>query len=120
MGIISLPLSMAKGSAVVTTMVNFVVVDQPSPYNAIIDRPFMVTTKACVFLYHMKMKIPTEDLVITVRSDQQMARSCYVAAFKANLQVKAVDNVQKRKAPSNVKNNVQTTKCIEQRALEDL
>lgn len=117
--IISLLLYVAKGSTVAATMVKFVVVNQPSSYNAIFSRLFMVTTKVCVSLYHMKMKILVEDIVITVRGDQIMTRNCYVATFKENLQVKAANNAQKRNAISNVKNNVQATKHIEQGVLED-
>lgn len=60
---------MAKKSVVVAMTVKFVVVDQPSPRNAILDRLFIVTTKVYVSLYHMKMKISAEDTVITVRGD---------------------------------------------------
>lgn len=116
--ITSLPLSVSKGSVVVVTMVKFVVVDQSSSYNVILWRPFMVTTKAYVSLYHIKMKISVKDIIITIRGDQRMSQSYYEVALEKNLQVKAVDNAQKRNAASNTKNNVQATKCTNQRALE--
>lgn len=83
-GIISLPVFVANETAVVVVVIKFMVVDQPSPYNAILGRPFMVTTKACVSLYYIKMKILAEDIIITVKGDQKMARNCYVAAFREN------------------------------------
>lgn len=106
--IISLPVFVSNESAVVAMVVKFVSVDQLSPYNIILGRLFMVTTKAYVSLYHIKMKIRAEDIIIIVRGDQKMARSCYVAAFRENLYIGAAENMQRKEVASTTKKGDQT------------
>jgi hypothetical protein len=51
-------------------MVDFLVVSQPSIYNAIIGSPSLNKMKAIMSIYHLKMKFPTEEGVGEVRGDQ--------------------------------------------------
>lgn len=91
-GVILLSVSASNGTDVVAMVARFVIVDQSSPYNIILGRPFMVATKACVSLYHMKIKIQAETIVVSIRGDQKMARSCYMAEFKKTLYIWAIEN----------------------------
>ncbi|GAV85059.1 hypothetical protein CFOL_v3_28498, partial [Cephalotus follicularis] len=52
----------------------FLVVDTPSPYNAIIGRPGLNLMEAIVSTRHLLMKFPTRFGVGEVRGDQQVAR----------------------------------------------
>lgn len=61
-------------------MVEFLVVDKPSIYNAILGRPTLNGLKAVVPTYFLAMKIPTLNEVGIFRGNQEMARKCYVEA----------------------------------------
>lgn len=96
LGVIWLPLLVIEGSVVITAMIKFVIVDKLSSYNAMLNKLFMVVTKACISLHHKKMKIHTEEIVITITGNQGMARSYYEKAFKEYLQVKNIGNMQEK------------------------
>ncbi|GAV83661.1 hypothetical protein CFOL_v3_27107, partial [Cephalotus follicularis] len=59
----------------------FLVVDTPSPYNAIIGRPGLNLMEAIVSTRHLLVKFPTRFGVGEVRADQQAGRQCYRAAI---------------------------------------
>ncbi|KAL0409684.1 UNVERIFIED_CONTAM: hypothetical protein Sradi_1902800 [Sesamum radiatum] len=58
-GMVSLPLTMGKGTTRKTCLLKFLVVDVPSAYNVIPGRPMLNTFQAVVSTYHMKIKFPT-------------------------------------------------------------
>ncbi|KAL0462074.1 UNVERIFIED_CONTAM: hypothetical protein Slati_0095000 [Sesamum latifolium] len=58
-GMVSLPLTMGKGTTRKTCLLKFLVVDVPSTYNVILDRPTLNTFQAMESIYHMKIKFPT-------------------------------------------------------------
>ena len=62
-GAIQLPVTFGVHPAKVTQMVDFLLVDQPSAYNAIIGRPTLNKLRAVVSTYHLGMKFPTGDQV---------------------------------------------------------
>ena len=69
-GAIQLPVTFGVHPAKVTQMVDFLVVDQPSAYNAIISIPTLNALRVVVSIYHLTMKFPTGDQVGEVRGDQ--------------------------------------------------
>ncbi|GAV64375.1 hypothetical protein CFOL_v3_07893 [Cephalotus follicularis] len=75
-------LSVVAGAAPRQTQVQttFLVVDKPSPYNAIIGRPGLNVMEAIVSTRHLLMKFPTRFGVREARGDQQAARQCYKTA----------------------------------------
>ncbi|GAV82034.1 hypothetical protein CFOL_v3_25487 [Cephalotus follicularis] len=75
----SIDLSVVAGTAPRQTQVQmtFLVVDTPSPYNAIIGRPGLNLMGAIVSTRHLLMKFPTMFGVGKARGDQQVARQCY-------------------------------------------
>ncbi|KAL0462550.1 UNVERIFIED_CONTAM: hypothetical protein Slati_0142600 [Sesamum latifolium] len=58
-GMVSLPLTMGKGTTRKTCLLKFLVVDVPSTYNVILGRLTLNTFQAVVSTYHMKIKFPT-------------------------------------------------------------
>ncbi|GAV79632.1 hypothetical protein CFOL_v3_23096 [Cephalotus follicularis] len=79
----SIDLSVVAGTAPRQTQVQmtFLVVDRPSPYNAIIGRPGLNLMEAIVSTRHLLMKFPTRFGVGEARGDQQAARQCYKTAI---------------------------------------
>jgi ribonuclease HI len=81
-GTISLPLTAGTAPKEKTVMTDFLVVDRPSAYNAIIGRPTLNKLMAVTSTYHLKMKFPTSHGVGVVRGDQKEARQCYNLTLK--------------------------------------
>ncbi|GAV60679.1 hypothetical protein CFOL_v3_04208 [Cephalotus follicularis] len=96
----SIDLSVVAGTAPRQTQVEmtFLVVDTPSPYNAIIWRPGLNLLEAIVSTRHLLMKFPTRFGVGEVRGDQQVARQCYKTAImdKGKDKVLTISNVELR------------------------
>ncbi|GAV76773.1 hypothetical protein CFOL_v3_20246 [Cephalotus follicularis] len=76
----------------------FLVVDTPSPYNAIVRRPGLNLMEAIVSTRHLLMKFPTKFGVGEARGDQQAARQCYRTAIsdKGKDKVLPIANVELR------------------------
>jgi hypothetical protein len=72
-----------------TVMVDFLLIDRPSAYNAIMGRPALNKLKAVTSTYHFMMKFPTEEGVGVVRGDQLAARRCY------NISIKKISDLTK-------------------------
>jgi hypothetical protein len=81
-GIIPLPVTAGTTPRFSTVMVDFLVVDRSSAYNAIIDRPALNKLRAATLTYHLMMKFPTEECVGEVNGDQLAARRCYNISMK--------------------------------------
>jgi hypothetical protein len=81
-GTISLPLTAGSAPRKKTVMTDFLVVDRPSAYNAIVGRPTLNKLMAVTSTYHLKMKFPTDRGVGVVRGDQKEARQCYNLTLK--------------------------------------
>ncbi|GAV86329.1 hypothetical protein CFOL_v3_29760, partial [Cephalotus follicularis] len=96
----SINLSVVAGTAPRQTQVEmtFLVVDIPSPYNAIIGRPGLNLLEAIVSTRHLLMKFPTRFGVGEVRGDQEVARRCYKTAIsdKGKGKVLPIANVELR------------------------
>ncbi|GMN32862.1 hypothetical protein TIFTF001_049812 [Ficus carica] len=91
-GVITLPVTMGEDLAQVTRMVNFLVVDHPSVYNAIIGRPTLNAMRAVTSTYHLMMKFPTENGIGVVVGSQKEARICYVNATNGESSAKGKEN----------------------------
>ncbi|GAV80342.1 hypothetical protein CFOL_v3_23803, partial [Cephalotus follicularis] len=87
----SIDLSVVAGTAPRQTQVEmtFLVVDTPSPYNAIIGQPGLNLMEAIVSTRHLLMKFPTRFGVGEARGDQHVARQCY----KTSIMDKGKDKV---------------------------
>ena len=61
-------------------MTEFVIVDTPSAYNAILGRPFVAEIKGVLLVYHNVLKFPVGTKVGQVRRDQQTTCSYYAVS----------------------------------------
>ncbi|KAL0439541.1 UNVERIFIED_CONTAM: hypothetical protein Slati_2437100 [Sesamum latifolium] len=81
-GMVSLPLTMGRGTTRKTCLLKFIVVDVPSAYNVILGRPTLNTFQAVVSTYHMKIKFPTPGGMGEVQGDPLQSKKCYVEAVR--------------------------------------
>ncbi|XP_060958922.1 uncharacterized protein LOC133030310 [Cannabis sativa] len=81
-GKITLPLTLGEAPKTVTRMTEFVVVDLPSAYNAILGRPALYTLGAVTSIKHLALKFPTATGSGIVKGDQLPARECYNVAMR--------------------------------------
>ena len=72
---ISLPVNM-EGKEM---MVTFIVVASFFPYTAILGRPWIYAMGVVLSTLHVKVKFYTEQGIIIVRANQQVAKQCLVA-----------------------------------------
>ena len=92
-GAIQLPVTFGVHPAKVTQMVDFLLVDQPSTYNAIIGRPTLNALRAVVSTYHLAMKFPAGEQVGEVRGNQAESRECYSMSTRVAEKQKVVNTV---------------------------
>ena len=81
-GIIQLPMTMGQEPCEVTQMLNFLVIKVVASYNVISGRTGISAFQAIASTYHLKIKFPSRNGVGQEKGDQQLARSCYVAAIR--------------------------------------
>ena len=86
-GIVTLLVMVGSYSQQITKLVNFLVVDCSSLYNAIIGRSTLNSWKAVTSTYHLSIKFPTEYGIGQAQEDQLAARECYLAMMALNEQV---------------------------------
>ena len=92
MGIIELPITVGSKSFERTMMLDFVVVEERSPYQMILGRLFMRVSQCVVSTHYLALKFKVNGVVGVVKGDQRMARSCYAIAAKETLQVTSLGN----------------------------
>ncbi|KAL5575126.1 hypothetical protein UlMin_016825 [Ulmus minor] len=73
---------------------DFVLVDCPSPYNAIIGRPTLNKIRAVTSTYHLLVKFPTVGGIGILRGDQTESREIYEAANRS-VQVQGIKSSAK-------------------------
>ena len=62
--------------------VDFIVVDDFSPYTATTGRPWLHTLGVVSSILHQKVKYPSRDQVLEIVGNQSVARQCLVAAIQ--------------------------------------
>ena len=77
MGVISLPMTLGEYSRQSCVMADFLVIDQPSAFNAVLKRLSLREFRAITSIYHLLMKFPTPNRVGGVKGNQQEVRQCY-------------------------------------------
>ncbi|XP_024036872.1 uncharacterized protein LOC127898770 [Citrus sinensis] len=92
MGIIELPITVGTKPFERTMMLDFIVVEERSPYQMILGRPFMRISQCVISTHYLALKYRVNGVVGVVKGDQRMARSCYATAAKETLQVTSLDN----------------------------
>ncbi|GJR53530.1 hypothetical protein Tco_1404051 [Tanacetum coccineum] len=84
LGVITLPLTMYdyNGRGSKTIVVEFMVVQAPSPYNAILGRPGMKKLGAIASTIHALIKFPIQSGIATVRGDIPGSQKCFQISRK--------------------------------------
>ena len=82
-GIVTLTLTVGTYPTQLTRQLDFLVVDFPSFYNVIIERPTLNKWKAATSTYCLKIKFLMDNGVGEVKGDQVLARECYQAVLAA-------------------------------------
>ncbi|KAH9714403.1 hypothetical protein KPL71_020650 [Citrus sinensis] len=92
MGVIELLITVGTKPFERTMMLDFVVVEERSPYQMILGRPFMRISQCVMSTHYLALKYRINGVVGVVKGDQRMARSCYATAAKETLQVTSLDS----------------------------
>ncbi|KAL5569070.1 hypothetical protein UlMin_025645 [Ulmus minor] len=82
-GILNLPVELGSSHCQHIQVVDFVLVDCPSPYNAIIGCPTLNKIHAVTSTYHLLVKFPTVGGIGILRGDQTESREIYEAANRS-------------------------------------
>ena len=83
LGILNLPVKLETSPYQHIPAVDFVVVDCPSPYNAIISHPTLNKIRVVTSTYHLLVKFPTVRGIGILRGDQTESREIYETANKS-------------------------------------
>lgn len=81
-GVITLSIMLGISPYHLNLMIDFIVVKVPSEYNMSLGRQFMRIAKEVLSTYHLVMKFPTKKGIGEVRSNQIIARKCYLAVVR--------------------------------------
>ena len=95
-GTVTLPVVMGSYPQQITKLVNSLVVDCSSSYNAIIGRPTLNSWKAVIPTYHLSVKFSTEYEIGQAQGDRLAARECYLAMMASNEQVQMMSIEERR------------------------
>jgi hypothetical protein len=98
MGSKILPVIVGEAPLQQNIMTEFIVVDTPSAYNAMLGRPFLSGIRGVLSVYHNVLKFPVGTRVGEVRGDRQAARNCY--AMSTDLAALAKRSAQVAGEPS--------------------
>ena len=63
-------------------MADFLVIDQPLAFNAVLGRPSLRELRVIISIHHLLMKFPMPQGAGEVKGDQQELRQCYHQAVK--------------------------------------
>lgn len=72
-------------------ILNFVVVDEKSPYQMILDRPFFRVSNAMLSNRYLALKYRVNGVVGVIRGGQRIARGCYSTVAKEAMQNTSLD-----------------------------
>ena len=76
-GTIKLVITLREAPRIVTTVIDFLVVNCPSAYKIVLGRPLLRALKAVTSVHCLKMKFPTTAETNQVRGRQWDSRECY-------------------------------------------
>ena len=96
MGVISLPMTVGEYPKQSCVVADFLLIDQPSAFNAVLGRPSLRALKAITSIYHLLMKFPTPNVVGQVRGNQDKVRRCYNQAVRSASKPRQVNIVDQR------------------------
>ncbi|KAK4403031.1 hypothetical protein Sango_1043800 [Sesamum angolense] len=87
-GMVSLPLTLGTTPLRKTCLLKFLVVDIPSAYNVILERPTLNAFRAIISTYHKKIKFPVIEEVGEAQANALQARKYYFEAIKRGKKIR--------------------------------
>ena len=82
MGVISFPMTLGDYPLQSCVMADFLVINQPSAFNAVLGKLSLRALKATTSIYHLLMKFPTPNGMGQVHRNQHETRECYNQAIR--------------------------------------
>lgn len=98
-GHVALPLTIGEEGSHITHMVDFLVVEAPSTYNAILGRRTLKKIMGLISTYHL-MKFPTLGGVGVIKGDKKSARESYVTSLSSaniTMTIESLDTCDEQK-----------------------
>ena len=80
-------------------MADFLVINQLSAFNAVLNKPSLRALKAITNIYHLLMKFPTPNGLGKVHGNQNKAKECYNQAVKNSSRPRQ-ENIVDQRPPS--------------------
>jgi len=80
-GIVTLTVFVGTYPTQVTRNIDVLIVDCPSTYNIILERPTLNRLRVATSTYNLKVKFPTAHGVGEIRENQILVRECYQATL---------------------------------------
>ena len=77
-------------------MANFLVINQPSAFNTLLDRPSFRALKAITSIYHLLIKFPIPNKMGQVHGNHNDVRECYNLEVKNASRPRQVNIVDQR------------------------
>ena len=77
-----LPVELGIGERRRVRLLQFIVLDIASPYNAFLGRPALAEFRAAIAPWCLTLKFPTDHGIGIVQGDQAAGRACYVAELR--------------------------------------
>ncbi|XP_057251799.1 uncharacterized protein LOC130591870 [Beta vulgaris subsp. vulgaris] len=113
-GKVKLAVKIGEGSRSKDLMVEFLVVDVPAAYNAIIGRPLIHDAQAVVSTYHLTMIYTSNDgNPEKIRGNQESARACYLTALKHSDHKRPADTPPSERKRRRLENKVRKDLSME-------
>ena len=81
-GVVELPVELGIGECRRVRMLQFVVLDIHSPYNAFLGRPALAEFRAAIAPWCLTLKFPTDCGIGVIHGDQAAGRACYVVELR--------------------------------------
>jgi len=79
-----------------TIPICFLIVDAPTSYNVLLDWPSLNTLGVVVSMPPLAMKFPSPSGdILTIHSDQRLARECYMASLRPQLPILQTNNIER-------------------------
>ncbi|XP_052197206.1 uncharacterized protein LOC127804386 [Diospyros lotus] len=92
-GCIRLPLIVGESDLQATAMADFLIIDDPFAYNAVMGRPAINDLDLIVSTKALAIKFPTLKAIGYIKGEQHSARCCYEEALKIGLKGKKINMV---------------------------
>ena len=71
-------MTLDQGDNMVIVLVEFLVVDLPSAYNVIFNRPLMKKTSMVIVVCSLMVKFPTPTGIRYIKADQTITHQCHI------------------------------------------